>query len=71
MIVFTIYQKFTEKKSCSKLAKFAGKLRIDLKMIFLVPEFFCATFSFRDMANGRFLVNMVDFDVCDLTYAKD
>ena len=35
LIVFTIYQKiYWPKKSCSKGAKFTGKVRIALKMIF-------------------------------------
>ena len=47
------------KKSCSKVAKFTGKIRIDLTIIFSYGFFFCVTFSFSDMVN--FLFNLNNF----------
>ena len=35
-----------EKKSCSKVAKFIGKMRIDLTMISKFMSFYFPTFSF-------------------------
>ena len=48
--LFTIYGDTPSvpliKKSCSKVAKFTGKMRIALTMIFAMHEFFFTTFSF-------------------------
>ena len=37
------------KKNRSKVAKFTGKMLIDLTMIFCIIDFFCAILSFLDM----------------------
>ena len=64
IIKLFIYQKFTDQKKGSKVAKFTGKIIISdcSEIIFQILSFFCATFSFSDI---------VDFDVCDLLCAKD
>ena len=38
-------------KFSSKVAKFAGNIRIDMIMIFYIDSFFCATLSFLDIVN--------------------
>ena len=53
--IYNLPKKFRPKKSCSKVFKFTGKMRIALKMIFYIMGFFCATLGFWDM---------VDLDAC-------
>ena len=62
MIVFTIYQKFTDRRKLFKSSQIYRKDVDYSENYFLVPEFFCATFSFWDTVN---------FDVCDMLYVKD
>ena len=44
--------KDAQKKCCSKVAKFTGKIRIDMTMIFLAHEFFVRIIQSSD-ANGH------------------